>query len=97
MKNWYTRVIGEIPVSETNPLPRISLLTSFDWQDYELLDSGSGQKLERYGPYRLVRPEPEAIWSPALPEKEWKAAHAEKALAISRATTAPLPCAPVRP
>ena len=33
-------------------------------------------KLERYGAYRLVRPEAEAIWRPALPEKEWKAAHA---------------------
>jgi 23S rRNA (cytosine1962-C5)-methyltransferase len=57
-------------------IPRIHLLTSPDWQDYELLDSGAGQKLERYGPYRLVRPEPEAIWDPALPEKDWKAAQA---------------------
>jgi 23S rRNA (cytosine1962-C5)-methyltransferase len=58
--------------SKQPPIPTISLLTSSNWQDYELLDSGSGQKLERYGPYRFLRPEPEAVWLPALPEKEWK-------------------------
>ena len=56
--------------------PQIHVLTSPDWQDYELLDSGAGQKLERYGPYRFVRPEPEAVWKPALPEKDWKNIHA---------------------
>ena len=35
--------------------------------DYALLDSGDGQKLEQYGPYRIVRPEGQAIWQPALP------------------------------
>jgi len=35
--------------------------------DYALLDSGDGQKLERYGDYRIVRPEAQAIWRPALP------------------------------
>lgn len=57
-------------------IPQISLLTPGNWQDYDLLDSGNGLKLERYGPYRLVRPEPEAIWKPALTEKEWKQAQA---------------------
>ena len=41
--------------------PQIELLTSPDWVDYELLDSGNGEKLERFGPYQIVRPEPEAI------------------------------------
>ena len=44
--------------------------------DYALLDSGSGQKLEQYGPYRIVRPEGQAIWQPALPEREWRQADA---------------------
>lgn len=57
-------------------IPTITVLTAPDWQDYELLDSGYGQKLERYGAYRLQRPEPEAVWKPALPEKYWKDAHA---------------------
>jgi 23S rRNA (cytosine1962-C5)-methyltransferase len=47
------------------------------WADYELLDTGSGEKLERFGPYILRRPEPQAIWPKALPEKDWEAkAHA---------------------
>jgi 23S rRNA (cytosine1962-C5)-methyltransferase len=55
----------------------LSLLTSPAWKDYTLLDSGGGLKLEQLGPYRLVRPEAEAIWQPAAPEREWKSAHAE--------------------
>ena len=39
--------------------------------DYALLDSGDMQKLERVGPYTLVRPSPQAIWSPRLPESDW--------------------------
>lgn len=59
----------------TSP-PQLILQTSPDWQDYELLDSGSGLKLERYGKYILKRPEPEAVWQPALPEKNWNNVHA---------------------
>jgi 23S rRNA (cytosine1962-C5)-methyltransferase len=44
--------------------------------DYALLDSGSGQKLEQYGPYRIVRPEGQALWLPALPRGEWDRANA---------------------
>ena len=32
------------------------------WQDYELIDCGGGEKLERWGKYILVRPDPQAIW-----------------------------------
>lgn len=60
-----------------NPtIPKLTVLTAPGWQDYELLDSGFGQKLERYGAYRLLRPEPEAVWKPGLPEKFWKDIHA---------------------
>ncbi len=44
--------------------------------DYELLDSGEGEKLERYGKVILFRPDPQAIWSKSLPESEWKKADA---------------------
>ncbi|ANT53608.1 class I SAM-dependent rRNA methyltransferase [Mesorhizobium amorphae] len=44
--------------------------------DYALLDSGAGQKLEQYGPYRIVRPEGQAIWQKALPAKDWDRADA---------------------
>jgi 23S rRNA (cytosine1962-C5)-methyltransferase len=41
------------------------------WADYGLVDSGHGRKLERYGPYRFIRPEGQALWSPRL--AEWAA------------------------
>jgi 23S rRNA (cytosine1962-C5)-methyltransferase len=52
-------------------------LTSPAWQDYTLLDSGGERKLERFGPYHLIRPEPRAIWKPVAPPEDWHAAHAE--------------------
>ncbi len=54
------------------PFPPLSdlaeVLTTGAWEDYALLDSGDGRKLERYGPYRVVRPEPQCFWKPALPD-----------------------------
>jgi 23S rRNA (cytosine1962-C5)-methyltransferase len=46
------------------------------WRDYALLDSGDGRKLERFGPYTLVRPESLATWRRALPQADWDAADA---------------------
>jgi len=40
--------------------------------EYELIDSGGFEKLERFGKYVLRRPEPQAVWSKALPDKEWE-------------------------
>lgn len=57
-------------------IPNIQLVPSLDWADYALLDSGNGVKLERYGQYVFIRPEPEAIWKPALPLAKWDAADA---------------------
>lgn len=42
------------------------------WKDYELLDSGCGEKLERFGSVVMARPEPKALWNKSLPEAEWK-------------------------
>lgn len=50
---------------------QLSLLVTEPWDDFALLDSGAGRKLERYGPYRFIRPEPQALWAPAQPE--WQA------------------------
>ena len=47
-----------------------------DWKTYRLLDSGGGQKLEQFGEYRFIRPEPQAIWRRAWKESEWEAASA---------------------
>lgn len=46
-------------------------LTGEPWADYGLVDSGNGRKLERYGRYRFIRPEPQAMWSPA--SDDWQA------------------------
>lgn len=51
--------------------------TSPDWKDYTLLDSGHGRKLEQFGEYRLIRPEPRAVWRPAWTADQWAAADAE--------------------
>ncbi|MYL96368.1 class I SAM-dependent rRNA methyltransferase [Novosphingobium sp. FGD1] len=53
----------------TQPL----ILAGEGWADYGLVDSGHGRKLERYGAYRFVRPEPQAMWSPRVSEGEWDA------------------------
>ena len=51
-------------------------LSTSGWPDYELLDSGDNKKLERFGPFVLIRPETQAIWRPLHPEL-WKTAKAE--------------------
>lgn len=56
--------------------PELTLLHSPGWKTYELLDSGRGRKLERFGEFILDRPEAEAVWEPALSDKEWKKAAA---------------------
>ena len=45
---------------------------SENWSDYQLIDSGGFEKLERFGRYTMIRPEPKALWDKALPEGEWK-------------------------
>ena len=52
------------------------MLETAGWGDYALLDSGHGRKLERYGKYRIVRPEEQAIWTPRLAAGEWDSADA---------------------
>jgi 23S rRNA (cytosine1962-C5)-methyltransferase len=51
-------------------------LVSQGWENYSLLDSGDGKKLEKFGEFLIIRPEPQAIWRP-LNLDIWKNAHAE--------------------
>ncbi|WP_129716372.1 class I SAM-dependent methyltransferase [Pedobacter sp. SYP-B3415] len=54
----------------------IQLLSPRHWKDYELLDCGDFEKLERFGNVVMIRPEPQAVWKKILSEQEWKkAAH----------------------
>lgn len=50
----------------------ISLLTPTHWKDYELIDCGDFEKLERFGNLVLSRPEPQAVWKKTLSDSEWK-------------------------
>ena len=49
------------------------------WKDYELIDCGSGEKLERWGKYILVRPDPQAIWQTPRTDPRWNKANARYA------------------
>ena len=52
----------------------MSQLITPSFPDYELIDSGEGEKLERFGSYVTRRPEPQAIWRRSLGEEQWRAA-----------------------
>lgn len=53
----------------------IQLLTPTHWKDYELIDCGDFEKLERFGNIVLIRPEPQAVWSKSLSPAEWQRLH----------------------
>ncbi|MCS7019332.1 MAG: class I SAM-dependent methyltransferase [Cytophagales bacterium] len=50
----------------------IQALAPVPWSDYELIDCGNFEKLERFGKYIVARPEPQAVWDKSLPEPEWQ-------------------------
>ena len=64
-------------------IPQIQVLSPRNWVDYELLDSGDGAKLERFGKYILVRPDKGILWRRSLATEIWKKADAEFVLAES--------------
>jgi 23S rRNA (cytosine1962-C5)-methyltransferase len=49
----------------------IKIFYTKDWVDYELLDTGEGEKLERFGRHTFVRPYEDAVWARTLTDKEW--------------------------
>lgn len=52
----------------------MTILKCNNWQDYTLLDSGRGMRLEKFGPYIIAKPDPQAIWQPSLSPSEWNKA-----------------------
>jgi 23S rRNA (cytosine1962-C5)-methyltransferase len=65
------------PRSGEKPAERVPLiLETAATAGYHLVDSGDGEKLEQYGPYRIVRPEAQALWPKALPASIWERADA---------------------
>lgn len=57
-------------------IPTIHTLSATNWKDYELIDTGQGSKLERFGKYSFLRPEAQAVWPAALPKGSWEKADA---------------------
>ena len=56
----------------------MQLLTPSHFPDYELIDCGNFEKLERFGKYFIIRPEPQAVWDAGLSDAEWeKIAHVQ--------------------
>lgn len=49
----------------------MEFLSPQNFPDYELIDCGNFEKLERFGKFITIRPEPQALWDPILTEKEW--------------------------
>src|SRR4051794_4891813 len=68
------RATPAAPATLTRRAPM--MLATDGWADYALLDTGDGQKLEQYGPYRIVRPEEQAMVSPRRRSDEWERADA---------------------
>ena len=66
-----------LPRAGLPPLQRWPVvLETAGWKDYALLDMGRGQKLERYGRFTVVRPEPQAMGTPRLKPAVWERADA---------------------
>ncbi len=64
------------PVTDPQSTPGLSVVQSTGFEDYRLLDSGNGRKLERFGKVVVDRPEPQALWCRRLDEAAWGGAHA---------------------
>jgi 23S rRNA (cytosine1962-C5)-methyltransferase len=56
--------------------PQPLAMRTTGWADYGLIDSGGGRKLERYGPYTVIRPEAQCLWAPGLGSEDWARADA---------------------
>ncbi|SNZ20581.1 class I SAM-dependent methyltransferase [Cohaesibacter gelatinilyticus] len=68
-----------LPPRPQGPVPKrapFQLMVTEPWDHYALIDMGHGRKLERYGPYHLIRPEPQAMGSPRLATDVWDGADA---------------------
>lgn len=58
-------------------MQNIKIFKTVKWEDYELLDTGEGEKLERFGDYTFVRPYEDAFWKKTLDKKIWNKANGE--------------------
>src|SRR5205814_9585612 len=59
-----------------NTANNMKILSTPGWDEYNLLDSGEGYRLEQFGKFRIARPDPQCIWNKKLDKKEWDAVDA---------------------
>ncbi len=52
------------------------MFTADNWKDYKLIDTSNGERLEKWGDYILIRPDPQAIWNTQRTDPRWKKANA---------------------
>jgi 23S rRNA (cytosine1962-C5)-methyltransferase len=71
-----TKVSDGAEARQPTGVGRITVLATPGFAGYRLVDSGAGRKLERFGDVLVDRPEPQALWQPALESAEWRRAHA---------------------
>ena len=50
---------------------------SSKWDDFELLDAGNGNKLEKWGRYKIIRPDPQVLWPKLYDDNLWNSVHAD--------------------
>src|SRR5262245_31172244 len=70
------RAAGGKSPRTAQPSAQLRVLASEGFADYALIDSGNGRKLERFGRFTVDRPEPQAMWQPALDARRWRQADA---------------------
>jgi 23S rRNA (cytosine1962-C5)-methyltransferase len=68
--------------AKNNYMTDYKLVDAGLWRDYELIDSGNFEKLERFGRFVICRPEPQAVWQRKLSPEEWKRADARFVLDV---------------
>ncbi len=68
-----TDPLKSIILFEDNTIRKVYVMWIADnWKDYEVIDCSKGEKLERWGRYLLVRPDPQVIWDTPRKEKSWQ-------------------------
>ena len=72
LKNKRTKELHHFKPEKKSTFATMMLLAPKHFPDYELIDSGDFEKLERFGEYLTIRPEPQAVWGKKLPVKEWE-------------------------
>jgi 23S rRNA (cytosine1962-C5)-methyltransferase len=67
----FAGILSPMKSMQTEISSQFQFIFSPLWKEYELVDSGDGAKLERLDTFHIIRPEAEAVWPRALPQKEW--------------------------